>query len=73
MHLFLCREAGKVDDPYITANLEESLSSSVDRRGLPSSKRHLKDYQGFGPYQNKPFKSSGSRPSGSLPCLNHSW
>ena len=32
-----------------------------------------KGSQGFGPYQNKPFKNSGRRPSGRLPCLNHSW
>ena len=32
-----------------------------------------KGSQGFGPYQNKPFKNSGRHPSGRLPCLNHSW
>ena len=40
-----CREAGKVDDPCVTANLEKSLSSRVDIYILEAFNHFREDFQ----------------------------
>ena len=40
-----CREAGKVDDPCVTANLEKSLSSRVDIHILEAFNNFREDFQ----------------------------
>ena len=40
-----CREAGKVDDPCVTVNLEKSLSSRVDIHILEAFNNFREDFQ----------------------------
>ena len=40
-----CREAGKVDDPWVTANLKISLSSHIDIHILKAFNNFCEDFQ----------------------------